>query len=378
VAGTVTANAFQGDGAGLTAINGNHVSSGTIPQARIDAAIARDSEIFPTVLANDGSGSGLDADRLDGLDATAFWTLAGNSGTTPGTHFLGTTDNQPLELKVNNQRAFRLEYATDGSSNPRPNVIGGYGNTISTYGSVVGGGNANDVGTNSWLSAIGGGSGNTIGMGAQLSTIGGGYRNTIRAYQSIIGGGANNTIMSNSIHSTIGGGAGNLIGENSPDSAGGGGSANRIGNDAVYATIPGGQDNFATNYAFATGRRAKANHTGAMAIMRPSITTSCSWSPPDKSSLLNPHHPSMKTRNLITSVALLALASAVTASAATNAWVEWTPTLTTPVWTLLTNRVAVPDPASGDLFRSFEWTTPRPASANAFFRMGTSLQPPPP
>ncbi|HSU55625.1 MAG TPA: tail fiber domain-containing protein, partial [Candidatus Dormibacteraeota bacterium] len=32
---------------------------------------------------------------------------------------------------------------------------------------------------------------------------------------------------------------------------------------APYATIPGGRENAATSYAFAAGRRAKANHTGA-------------------------------------------------------------------------------------------------------------------
>ncbi len=37
------------------------------------------------------------------------WSLNGNSGTTPGTNFLGTTDNQALELKVNGQRALRIE-----------------------------------------------------------------------------------------------------------------------------------------------------------------------------------------------------------------------------------------------------------------------------
>ena len=84
----------------------------------------------------------LNADLLDGLDSPAFqkrvtgtcgagsavktvnpdgtvvcepvggggvWSLNGNSGTTPGTNFLGTTDNQALELKVNGQRALRIE-----------------------------------------------------------------------------------------------------------------------------------------------------------------------------------------------------------------------------------------------------------------------------
>ena len=30
-----------------------------------------------------------------------FWSLSGNAATTPGTNFLGTSDNQALELKVN-------------------------------------------------------------------------------------------------------------------------------------------------------------------------------------------------------------------------------------------------------------------------------------
>ena len=37
--------------------------------AQIPATIARDSEIMPTVLANDGTGSGLDVDKLDGMEA---------------------------------------------------------------------------------------------------------------------------------------------------------------------------------------------------------------------------------------------------------------------------------------------------------------------
>lgn len=33
------------------------------------------------------------------------WALTGNAGTSPSTNFIGTTDNQPLVLKVNNQQA---------------------------------------------------------------------------------------------------------------------------------------------------------------------------------------------------------------------------------------------------------------------------------
>lgn len=52
--------------------SGGDISSGTVAQARIDPAVARDSEIMPTVLGNDGAGSALDADLLDGADSSAF------------------------------------------------------------------------------------------------------------------------------------------------------------------------------------------------------------------------------------------------------------------------------------------------------------------
>ena len=45
------------------------------------------------------------------------WGLTGNSGTAAGASFLGTTDNQALELKVNAQRALRLEPTTNGAPN---------------------------------------------------------------------------------------------------------------------------------------------------------------------------------------------------------------------------------------------------------------------
>jgi len=60
---------------------------------------------------NDGAGSALDADQLDGLHASAFapagisWLLGGNAISNPLTQFLGTTNAQPLVF-----RAFGTEY----------------------------------------------------------------------------------------------------------------------------------------------------------------------------------------------------------------------------------------------------------------------------
>jgi hypothetical protein len=56
--------------------SGATITSGTVGAAYIDPAIARDTEIMPTVLANDGAGSGLNADLLDGLQASSFANVA--------------------------------------------------------------------------------------------------------------------------------------------------------------------------------------------------------------------------------------------------------------------------------------------------------------
>jgi hypothetical protein len=65
------------------------------------------------------------------------WDITGNAGTSPPQNFLGTTDSAALELKVNSQRALRIE--------PRasPNLIGGYaGNAADSAatGATIGGG----------------------------------------------------------------------------------------------------------------------------------------------------------------------------------------------------------------------------------------------
>ncbi len=73
----VDADALEGQAAAdFAASSHNHaaseITSGTLSDSRIASNVARDSEIVPEVLANDGSGSGLDADMLDGQHAAAF------------------------------------------------------------------------------------------------------------------------------------------------------------------------------------------------------------------------------------------------------------------------------------------------------------------
>jgi hypothetical protein len=82
-------------------------------QKRVSAGCTSGQAI--RVVNQDGSVS------CEPVGLSGAWGLTGNSGTTPGTNFLGTTDNQALELKVNGQRTLRLE---PGATSP--NLLGGF------------------------------------------------------------------------------------------------------------------------------------------------------------------------------------------------------------------------------------------------------------
>jgi hypothetical protein len=74
---------------------------------------------------------------LQAVEAQNGWSPNGNSGTTPGSHYIGTTDAVSLTLAVNGSPALRLE---PGDS---PNLIGGYsGNSVAAgvEGATIGGG----------------------------------------------------------------------------------------------------------------------------------------------------------------------------------------------------------------------------------------------
>ena len=210
-----------------------------------------------------GNGSGL----------TDVWQTTGNSGTTAGANFLGTTDNQPLELHVNGIRAFRLEpTANTGFATSAVNVIGGspanfagsgiLGVTIAGGGApyyfgtgtenrvldnfgTIGGGVNNDIETNAYESTIGGGNANSILPGSFRSTIAGGWANAIEtnASASVIGGGQNNNV--GGPVAVIAGGYDNT--NSALASFVGGGEFNNIQSNAYFSVIAGGDDNAVQN-----------------------------------------------------------------------------------------------------------------------------------
>lgn len=236
-------------------------------------------------------------------DLTCYWRLTGNTGTDPKVNFLGTTDSQPLELRVNGVRANRYQSPTDLSVNTPDliggsaantilqsggSVIGGGGtltapNTIRGVNNVIGGGTGNQLDLARW-SVIGGGHGNQMqGSGlasTEYSFIGGGQSNTLKADWSGIGGGLFNRVEVSADEfnavATLGGGAFNTIFRKGGTIAGGGnqlaGLWASVGggfeNHAIgdYAAIPGGRSGVADHYgqfAFAAGHMDRAGDAQA-------------------------------------------------------------------------------------------------------------------
>ena len=63
------------------------------------------------------------------------WSLTGNAGTVDGTNFIGTTDNVPFNIRVNNQMAGRLDPAL---YNTFYGVTAGSNNSTGNYNTVIG------------------------------------------------------------------------------------------------------------------------------------------------------------------------------------------------------------------------------------------------
>ena len=267
--GAITSSMLADD-----AVTSNKIANNTITGPKI----ANNS-----LTSDDLAAGAVDTDELvDGavtswkLQDGGYWRLAGNAGTTNGTHFLGTTDEQALEVRVNQQRALRVQ----PNGNYTPNLIGGsVGNTVSNLamGAVIGGGGTapfpNRVPDS--YGFVGGGLGNMAGDGdgdlnsASYAAVAGGKGNWAAGACDFIGGGSNNVTadgyscnvlaggrenrMTGTWSSVISGGRGNVIrngGEGG--NAIGGGWFNAISNNSginEMSVIGGGFSNNLTDAA---------------------------------------------------------------------------------------------------------------------------------
>jgi hypothetical protein len=298
--------------------------SGTVSAAQLTGAVPAASlagtygnAIVLSNANNSFAGNGasvlnVNAAALNGLSAASFWQLGGNN--VAGGQFLGSTNNQPVELWANGSRAFRLEPNSGGA----PNVIGGspvnyvaggvtgatisgggqngltnrvggsggvigggFNNTVGTFNGTVSGGQNNTAGGNA--SVVGGGSENSAGSdhalvaggqgnsaGGPDSVVSGGSGNSANANHASISGGAGNVVDAFSEYSLISGGGGNLV-QSSGYSSIGGGSQNNISDPSfsdVYDVIAGGQNNFETNVqnSFIGGGQNNSDYTSYSVI----------------------------------------------------------------------------------------------------------------
>jgi hypothetical protein len=171
------------------------------------------------------------------------WGLTGNAGTSPATNFIGTTDAQPLELRVEGQRVLRMERVAIGG-NEGMNMVGGHPlNSVAAgvAGATIAGGGAL-AGASPRPNVVSGGWG----------TVSGGESNTASGFESTVAGGSQHA--ASGAFATIGGGSGNIASGNNAVVSGG---ANNTASGAA-AVVPGGVGNVAGGtFSLAAGHNAK-------------------------------------------------------------------------------------------------------------------------
>ena len=254
-----TAQSFSGSLAGdvtgsqgctVVAVVGG-VSAASVASGATKANAATSANTASALVARDALGNfsaGTITANLTGT-ASGNWALGGNSGTNPTSNYLGTADNQPLELHGNGTRVLRLEPTTEG-----PNVIGGFSGTTVTAGvagATIGGG-GRSIGANAvtdYYGTVSGGLNNQAGDGTGSTTsssfavVGGGLGNTAGGIAATVAGGENN--MASGFGSVVGGGG--------PNTASG-----------AQSTVPGGRNNIASgDNSFAAGCGAQAQGNGS-------------------------------------------------------------------------------------------------------------------
>lgn len=175
------------------------------------------------------------------------WLTTGNTGTTAGTNFIGTTDNVAFEIHVDEtgiategrRRVWRVEPQALS-----PNIIGGY--------------NANTLGLGVTAAGVFIGGGGTNGQ----------FNRASDNYSIVVGGsfnraGSNDATVNNASHATVVGGLNNAA--SAATSFVGGGQSNTAG--AADATVTGGANNQATGAGAFVGGGGTNVSSGANSII---------------------------------------------------------------------------------------------------------------
>jgi hypothetical protein len=240
---TATANVGIGT---TTPTNRLHVVSAADP-LRLEGLQVNSA--LDNVLVVDASGVVKKRSLSDFVGSTA-WLLTGNAIT--GTEFLGTTNAQPLVIRVGNQETFRFN--PPGATAPAWSIQRGGGNQRGLHAvdlqsarsaatqvasgdySVIGGGQDNTA--SGLYATVGGGYLNTA--SGLAATVGGGYQNSASGYSATVGGGWSNTASDD--YATVGGGYLNTA--SGELATVGGGYLNTASGDR--ATVGGGEGNTAS------------------------------------------------------------------------------------------------------------------------------------
>lgn len=272
------------------AIAAGSLTSGGLASGTYTNAVAFNNAANQFTGSYSGNGSGLtsvNAAMLGGVSASSFWKLGGN--TLGASQVFGSIDNQAVDFRVGNLRAFRLQ---PNIASNAPNVIGGSSwNYVSNgvVGATIGGGGGIGVSTDDYYEypstnaltnvvfamygTVSGGGQNAThgeygtvggGMGSDASgaysTVGGGHQNKAGGRSSTVAGGVYNNAGAK--WSSVGGGFQNIISTNALSATIGGGDYNSA--QGIDSTVPGGYANVAKGRgAFAAGEIAQANHDGA-------------------------------------------------------------------------------------------------------------------
>ncbi len=223
------------------------------------------------------------AGSVVGGGSSAAWNISGNAGTNPATNFIGTTDNQPLQFRVNNQPAGRLSTTnaamgvnalannTSGASNTALGISALTNNTTGNENTAAGSfaltsnstgtGNA-AFGSNALLNNNTGNDNTATGSSALRSNTGGAGNTGIGnvALYSNTTGNENTALGTYSLYNNTTGNGSTALGAYALQSNTVGQNNTALGNSALFGNTS-GYNNTATGVGALSGNSIGSNNT---------------------------------------------------------------------------------------------------------------------